>query len=35
MVAVIVVGAVYYFGFQRRKPFTPVIPPEETAPALP
>ncbi|TMK80832.1 MAG: amino acid permease [Actinobacteria bacterium] len=33
MVAVIVVGAVYYFGFQRRKPFTPVIPPEEVTEA--
>src|SRR5262249_38270033 len=26
---VVIVGAIYYLGFQRRKPFTPVIPPEE------
>jgi hypothetical protein len=33
MVAVILVGAIYFFGFQRKKPFTPVIPPEEVAAA--
>jgi len=27
--AIIIVGGIYYFVFQARKPFTPVIPPEE------
>jgi amino acid transporter len=30
---VVVVGAIYYFGFQRNKPFTPVVPPEDVEPA--
>ena len=29
MIAVILIGAIYYLGFQRNKPWTPVIPPEE------
>jgi amino acid transporter len=33
LAVVVIVGAVYYFGFQRRKPFTPVIPPEEVTEA--
>jgi hypothetical protein len=28
MVVIIGIGAIYYFGFQRRKPWTPVSPPE-------
>jgi urea carboxylase system permease len=28
-VVIVVVGALYYFAFQARKPFTPVVPPEE------
>jgi amino acid transporter len=28
MVVIILVGAIYYFGFQRRKPYTRVAPPE-------
>jgi urea carboxylase system permease len=32
---VIIVGAIYYVGFQRRKPFTPVHPPDESAAAAP
>ena len=26
---IVVLGAIYYFGFQRNKPFRAVIPPEE------
>ncbi|MFL5797381.1 MAG: amino acid permease [Actinomycetota bacterium] len=29
---VLIVGAIYYVGFQRKKPFTPVIPPDEDVP---
>lgn len=29
MVIVLIVGAIYYFGWQRKKPFTPAIPPDE------
>jgi amino acid transporter len=28
-VVIVVIGLVYYFAFQRNKPFTPVIPPDE------
>jgi hypothetical protein len=28
-VFIALVGLIYYYGFQRNKPFTPVIPPEE------
>ena len=28
MAVILVLGASYYYGFQRRKPFTPVVPPE-------
>ena len=35
MAAVIIVGAIYYLAFQRRKPFTAVVPPEETAEPAP
>ena len=26
---VIIIGAIYYFAVQRKKPFEPVMPPEE------
>jgi amino acid transporter len=29
LIVVVLVGLIYYYGFQRKKPFTPVIPPEE------
>lgn len=31
-VFIVVVGAIYYYAFQARKPFTPVVPPEEVVP---
>jgi len=29
MIVVMAVGAIYYLLAQRRKPFTPVVPPDE------
>jgi hypothetical protein len=29
MVVILLVGVIYYLGFQRNKPWTPVVPPEE------
>ena len=29
MGTVLIVGAIYYVGFQRRKPWEPVVPPDE------
>ena len=29
---VVIVGAIYFFGFQKRKPYTPVVVPDDTAP---
>jgi amino acid transporter len=31
---VVLVGVVYYFGFQKRKPYTPVVVPDDTAPVV-
>jgi len=33
VVGITLVGAIYYFAVQRNKPFTPVVPPDETVPA--
>lgn len=33
MIAVILIGGIYYFSVQARKPFVPVVPPEEAVPA--
>ena len=29
---VVIVGSIYYFGFQKRKPYSPVVVPDDTAP---
>ena len=29
MAVVLIVGAIYYFAVQRKKPWTPVVPPDE------
>ena len=29
---VLLVGAIYFFAVQKKKPFTPVVPPDEDAP---
>jgi hypothetical protein len=33
-VVILLIGAIYYFAFQRNKPFTPVIAPEEEVEAV-
>jgi amino acid transporter len=32
IVVVAIVGAIYFYGFQKRKPYTPVVVPDDTAP---